>query len=579
MMRWIILTVIFASFLVGWALAEDERPSGWQAESHGNGTEANYAVVLPEDRVNEITIVFRPEEWAAEIADMTEIYGERDTRQGIGQLAALPPGDLFQLDIDNLDLVAIAAETGVDLERLEAAVGYWPNIPAVLQRLGSVDLMQLAGAIGIFPSAVPTGVPDRRGGDDLLAIGRNPIWVAADVHFEGQTWWEVGFRFKGNSSLASGWGDGTVGLPFKLDFDEFEDDHPAIDNQRFFGFKQLSFSNNWNDPSLQRDAVAAEVFRASGVVAARTAFYSVHVDIGDGSGPVFWGMYTALELPDDTLIETQFSDDDGNMYKPEGSGATFAEGSFHEESFDKETNRDSGYEDILALFDALHAETRRSDPVSWRAGLEQIFAVDVFLRWLATNQLIQNWDSYGVIAHNYYLYADPAAGQLTWIPWDHNLAFRGEMSGRVGWAAAPEDSEPPPSGARGLGLGGSAGNRRARISQMGIARGIALDDVDEGWPLIRFLLDDEVYGLRYREYIAEVAETLFHAARMTPIYEANYEMLATHLREKVGASEAELVALRQATDELIAHVLGREQAAAEYIAHFSANSEADEGTD
>lgn len=32
-------------------------------------------------------------------------------------------------------------------------------------------------------------------------------------------------------------------LPLKLDFDEFEDDYPEIENQRFYGFKQLSLAN------------------------------------------------------------------------------------------------------------------------------------------------------------------------------------------------------------------------------------------------------------------------------------------------------------------------------------------------
>ena len=42
---------------------------------------------------------------------------------------------------------------------------------------------------------------------------------------------------------------GILKLPFKLDFDEFEDDYPQIDNQRFYGFKKLSLKNNYDDQS------------------------------------------------------------------------------------------------------------------------------------------------------------------------------------------------------------------------------------------------------------------------------------------------------------------------------------------
>ena len=543
---------LFMLFMAMPVAAQTERPAGWTDATHGNRADANYEIVLPDDRINELHIIFRPEQWAAEMADMTEIYGERGGNESAGLPGGLPTGGIFAIDIESLDFAAIAEQIGVEVELLAAAAEYWPNIPAVMERLGSVDVMQLAQAVLVGNAGAGQSGDPADGIEFSLSFGRNPIWVAAEVRFEGQTWWEVGFRFKGNSSLNSGWAEAIRALPFKLDFDEFEDDFPALDNQRFFGFKQLTFSNHWSDPSWQRDKAAADIFRAAGIVAAETAYYAVYVDEGGGAGLEYWGLYTAIELPDDTLIETQFSDDNGNMYKPSGRGATFAAGSFDEQSFDKETNRDGGYEDILALFDALHAETRLSDPAAWRAGLEEVFAVDVFLRWLATNQLIQNWDSYGVIAHNYYLYNDSETGQLTWIPWDHNLALR-ERMGDGGPGRPPGQ---PPAGRASAGA--------IDIEYYGVARDIGLADVDERWPLIRFLLDDELYGARYRELVAEVAAGVFNAERMTPIYEANYELLANFLREK-AAEEEELAVLRAATDELLAHVRGREAAVAAFL--------------
>ena len=80
---------------------------------------------------------------------------------------------------------------------------------------------------------------------------------------------------------------------------------------------------------------------------------------GDGAGAQLLGLYAAVELPDHSLIDTQFADDDGNMYKPDGPGATFAAGSFDEATFDKETNKSSGYEDVLALFAALQRKAER----------------------------------------------------------------------------------------------------------------------------------------------------------------------------------------------------------------------------
>ena len=260
----------------------------------------------------------------------------------------------------------------------------------------------------------------------------------------------------------------------------------------------------------------------------------MYVDIGDGAGSTFWGIYTAIELPDDTLIETQFADDNGNMYKPEGAGATFAKGAFREEYFDKETNRNSDYADVLAVFDALHAPTRKSDPEAWQASLEAALDVDGFLRWLAVNTLIQNLDTYGNLPHNYYLYADESSGALVWIPWDNNIALTSGSSVQGGALVLP----PPLT--------------------------LSLADVDaDAHPLIGFLMADPVYHSRYVALVAQVSSAVFTPARMQSIYEANYELLASFLRD-VGAHD-DLEDLRIATDGLIAHAHARASAAAAFL--------------
>ena len=508
-----------------------ERPDSWSDASHGNRAPANYDLVLPDDRINEIYIRFTPEAWAAEEADMIALYGERGAdRQG-------------ELGGAGRERRPNMAELAKKLDRtraqLMAAFALMPDFDKVAQKL-DIDMDALAAALGLpdgirLPARMgPGGFRARAGGalgsGNLQLVSRNPIWVPVTIGFADRTWLEVGFRYKGNSTLMMGWGSGEIGLPFKLDFDEFEDDHPELRNQRLYGFKQLSFANNEFDPSWQREKVTADIFRAAGAPAAETAYYAVYVDEGSGGGYQYWGVYTAIELPDDTLIETQFADDNGNMYKPDGPGATFAQGAFSESSFDKETNKDSDYADILALFDALHADNRLSDPAGWRAGLEAVFEVDGFLRWLATNSLVQNWDTYGNLPHNYYLYANEETGQLVWIPWDNNMA----LSSTVGLL-------PPLS--------------------------LALDEIEsEAWPLIGFVLDDEIYANRYIDFLRHVSADVFRPQRMEAIYEANYRMLAAYVGEREG--EDAVKALRAATDDLLTHANERAEAAAALLADY-----------
>ncbi len=98
----------------------------------------------------------------------------------------------------------------------------------------------------------------------------------------------------------------------------------------------------------------------------------------------------------------------------------------------------------------------------------------------------------------------------------------------------------------------------------------SLDEVTaEIWPLIGFLLEDAVYHGRYIELLTQVSAEVFTPARMTPIYEANFQMLADYLGD-VDDSEA-IDALRAATDQLVRHVNERAAAADAFLREHGAD--------
>lgn len=244
--------------------------------------------------------------------------------------------------------------------------------------------------------------------------------------------------------------------------------------------------NNFDDQSLLREKVAADVFKNSGLAVSNTAFYTVYID--HGNGPEYFGLYTLVEEIGDTVIETQFANDEGNLYKPEDGGANFVEGSFSEENFEKKTNEDDeDWSDIIALFDALHDETRISAPATWREKLEAVFDVDGFLKYLAVNGIIQNWDTYGRMTHNYYLYNNPETSKITWIPWDNNEVLE---DGKMGGALDLDFSNLKSS----------------------------------SWPLIAKLYADDVYKTRYNDYLLEAINDVFETSSIQATYD-NYSAL------------------------------------------------------
>jgi hypothetical protein len=328
-----------------------------------------------------------------------------------------------------------------------------------------------------------------------IDIDDNPVFVPAEVFYNGIEWYRAGVRFKGNSSLQSSWHRGILKLSFKLDFDEFEDTYPQIDNQRFYGFKKLSLKNNYDDQSMLREKVAGDVFRNAGMAGPHTAFYTLYIDHGEG--PEYFGVYTMVEEVDDTVLETQFADDDGNLYKPDGDGASFAEGTFSEDVFVKKTNEDdSDWSDILGLFDVLHDNTRATDAATWRTNLEAVFDTETFLEYLAVNTVIQNWDTYGRMTHNYYLYNNPDTGKLTWINWDNNEALQ---EGKQG------------------------GSLALNFSDLESAR----------WPLIEFLYADDIYRAKYDAYVAEVINDAFNTSTIQAMYAAYASLIEPYATSEV----------------------------------------------
>ncbi|PRP98280.1 Inner spore coat protein H [Enhygromyxa salina] len=327
------------------------------------------------------------------------------------------------------------------------------------------------------------------GGPPGSQADEDPMFVPTTVALDGVTWWQVGMRFKGNSSLRSTYMSGGKKFSFRLDFDEFEADNPELLDQRFWGFKKMTFSNGYKDPSLIRDKTAADIFRAAGVPVARSSFARIYVDTGDG--PVYWGLYTMIEDPSNKMIDTQFADGSGNLYKPDGTGARLS--SFDQASMIKKTNEDlADYSDVQTFITALNTGSGQA----WRDELEAVFDVDRFLTYQATNQVMVDWDVYGWMTHNYYLYADPTDGRIVWIPWDLNEALL-------------------------INNGGPGGS--------GSSDSVLLDEIGSEWPLIRRLLDDEIYASTYREKLADIIAGPFEAETVKATMQANHDLIAPYV--------------------------------------------------
>ena len=333
------------------------------------------------------------------------------------------------------------------------------------------------------------------GGPGGTFDSENPDYFPADIYYNDLVWRDVGVRYKGNSSIRARSGK----LPLRFDFDEFEDENPAISNQRFYGFKELSMSSNYNDASLVRESTADNMFREFGVPAVRTAYYEIWIDEGNGTSQ-YYGVYTMCEVIFDTFLKDYFGSKTGNCYKPEDDGASFGTNGFTLDGFELKTNEDiNDKSDITEMYDYLHADTRTSNATQWRADLESVFDVDGFLKYLAANNTMQNWDTYGRMEHNYYLYHDPADDLIKWIVWDNNEAFQtGKQGGSLSFG---------------------------------------MTEVGTDWPLINYLIADDTYEAQYKAHVKSFIETTFASSKMNTWYSDQETLLSASANaERTGYS-------------------------------------------
>jgi len=438
-----------------------ENYSDWDIKTHSNDVDPNYDVVFDDESVMRIGIVIDNDKWESMQSNLSSIFGSSSggqMRPGVGGM----PGGGMNNNIGN-----------------------------------SIDTQNISY--------------------------ENPEWQDCSIYYYNSKdtieWYHVGVRYKGNSSLQRAYQSGSKKLSFKLDFDQYEEIYPDLKNQRFYGFKQLNISNNFEDNSCMREKVVADLFRSFGVPASHTRFCALYVNHGDGNE--FYGIYTIVEEVDDTVLKDQFGNNDGNLYKPDGDAASFREGTYDEDEFVKKSNEDeANFTDVSNLYKVLNEDdTRTDDTTTWRSNIEKILNVPEFLKWLAANTVIQNWDTYGNMTHNYYLYNNENTGLLNWIPWDNNEALE---------------------------------NNKGCLS-------LSFSEVSDLWPLINYLMEIDSYKDTYEKNLQNFIDNIYTTTSMNYLYDTYYNLLKDYALQEGNSS------FSSAVSTLRSHVSNRTTAVSDYL--------------
>ena len=151
----------------------------------------------------------------------------------------------------------------------------------------------------------------------LIENATDEEYRSADITINGETFYNVGVRPKGNSSLSSVANDDTTDrYSLKIDFGQY------VDGQTYHGIRKLALNNNISDATYMKEAISYDIYNFLGIPTPEYSYSNIKIN-GEQ-----WGLYLALEVIEERFVEKNYGELEGNLYKPEtmGVGAKKDEG-------------------------------------------------------------------------------------------------------------------------------------------------------------------------------------------------------------------------------------------------------------
>lgn len=221
-----------------------------------------------------------------------------------------------------------------------------------------------------------------------------------------QTIDSIGFRARGNTSLAS------QKKSFKLDYNRI------IPGQKFQGLEEMNLNGEHNDVSIMRSFLAQKLLRAADLPSSRTSYVQLFIN-GE-----YKGLYLNVEHLDDEFLDLRFPGQaNGNLWKcAYGADLSWwgSNPTNYQNIYELKTNKDSAdYSALLDFIDVLN----NTPSSSFVCAIQDVFDVDLFLRNIALEILMGQWDGYAYNKNNFYLYQRESDGKIVYISYDLDNTF------------------------------------------------------------------------------------------------------------------------------------------------------------
>ena len=267
----------------------------------------------------------------------------------------------------------------------------------------------------------------------MLSDPHNPTYRHCTVQVVNsrinETVTDVAIRPRGNTSLDA------IKKSFKLKFNEF------VPGREFHGVEKFNVNGEHNDPSIIRAKLSLDLLRHMGVAAPRA--HHVRFKINDGAQVE--DIFINVEQIDDEFIAAWFGSDTGNLYQcnymgaradlryiAPGTPATYQNLGGGQTYVEENNEASPNFADLAGFIDFVNNST----DAAFAAGIGDRINLDSFLRAMAVDVVIGQWDNYWYGANNYYFYNNPVTGRFEFLPYDYDNTYGVDFF-NINWATRP----------------------------------------------------------------------------------------------------------------------------------------------
>ncbi len=248
--------------------------------------------------------------------------------------------------------------------------------------------------------------------EGFLETAAQEEYIPATLVIDNEAFSNVGLRAKGNNSRRLTEKYGLSRYSLKIEFDHY-------DLGSYYGLDKFSLDASFQDNSYLKTWITYDMMGHMQVPTALCSWVWVTVNGED------WGLFLAIEEPEEAFARRNFGKDHGQLYKPDYKSLSDENADVHLRYCGEDPEH---YDNIFrnAKFHPTPAEKQRIIDalrvLDSGEDLESVIDIDEVLRYFTVQVFVVNLDSYlGRTGHNYFLYEEDGILQI--LPWDYNLAF------------------------------------------------------------------------------------------------------------------------------------------------------------